>query len=90
MKKLLVLFITALVFSCAGRAMEIKDSALEPPEKLLPPVLMVGDPMPDMSGTEVTDMLPWFNFLLGKSGERHFTGLFGEAWTMEAFLFCDG
>ncbi|KKM71173.1 hypothetical protein LCGC14_1433360 [marine sediment metagenome] len=90
MKKLFLLFIMALVFSGCGRTMEIKDSALEPPEKLLPLALKVGDKMPDMSGTEVTEVLPWFNLLLGKSGERHFTGLFGEAWTMEAFLYCDG
>lgn len=52
--------------------------------------LDVGDPMPDVSGIEVTEVLPWFNFGLNKSGERHFRGVFGKVWTMEAFLSCDG
>ena len=90
MRKLFISFVAILVFSGCGRTVGIKASMSEAPK--VPPVLIlkVGDKMPDMSGIEVTERLPWFNFLLGKSGGLHYTGVFGEVWTMEAFLFCAG
>ena len=90
MKKLLVLFITTLVFSCSGRALEVTDSTLAPPEKLPSLTLKVGDGMPDTSGIETVEVFPWSHSILGKGGEQHFKGDVDGIWTMEAFLYCDG
>ena len=90
MKKLLALFITTLVFSCSGRALEVTDSTLAPPEKLPALTLKVGDEMPDTSGIEIVEVFPWHHLILGRGGEQHFKGDVDGIWTMEAFLYCDG
>lgn len=93
MKKLFVLFIVAIAFSGCSRALEIKDSTPEPPEKLPSLALKVGDKMPDVSGLTYQREIPYS--ILDKTiikvirDNNPRTQDYSEFATV-AYLVCDG